>query len=80
MSAPLWILAAAIVLTLAARLLSATVDINLFSFHMFYRNRLVRCYLGASNPKLTELAARPFHLLNTALNLTSSKRLGCQER
>ncbi len=25
------------------------VDINQFSMHMFYRNRLVRCYLGASN-------------------------------
>ncbi len=24
------------------------VDINLFSFHNFYRNRLTRCYLGAS--------------------------------
>jgi len=27
------------------------VDINLFSMHQFYRNRLTRCYLGASNPK-----------------------------
>jgi hypothetical protein len=27
------------------------VDINLFSMHLFYRNRLVRCYLGASNEK-----------------------------
>lgn len=25
------------------------VDINLFSFHRFYANRLARCYLGASN-------------------------------
>ena len=25
------------------------VDINLFSMHQFYRNRLTRCYLGASN-------------------------------
>lgn len=25
------------------------VDINEFSFHAFYRNRLARCYLGASN-------------------------------
>ena len=28
--------------------LSWRVDINEFSMHMFYRNRLVRCYLGAS--------------------------------
>jgi len=26
------------------------VDINEFSMHAFYRNRLTRCYLGASNP------------------------------
>lgn len=31
-------------------LLSWRVDINLFSMHMMYRNRLTRCYLGASNP------------------------------
>ncbi len=30
-------------------LMSWRVDINQFSMHMFYRNRLVRCYLGASN-------------------------------
>lgn len=93
---PEWIAGAALLLTLIALVLSLTVDINLFSFHMFYRNRLVRCFLGASNPKrselpfigfdprdnpkLAELAARPYHLINTALNLTSSKRLGWQER
>ena len=27
------------------------VDVNQFSMHSYYRNRLVRCYLGASNPK-----------------------------
>jgi hypothetical protein len=30
--------------------LAFRVDINLFSMHQFYRNRLTRCYLGASNP------------------------------
>ncbi|HKV82723.1 MAG TPA: patatin-like phospholipase family protein [Candidatus Sulfotelmatobacter sp.] len=30
--------------------LSWRVDVNEFSLHHFYRNRLVRCYLGASNP------------------------------
>ncbi len=34
----------------AAVLLSWRVDINQFSVHMLYRNRLVRCYLGASVP------------------------------
>lgn len=34
----------------AAVLLSWRVDINLFSMNLLYRNRLVRCYLGASRP------------------------------
>jgi hypothetical protein len=29
------------------------VDINEFSLHGFYRNRLARCYLGGNNPKRT---------------------------
>ena len=33
-----------------AALLAWRVDINMFSMHQFYRNRLARCYLGASNP------------------------------
>ena len=32
-------------------LLGARLDINRFSMHSFYRNRLTRCYLGASNKK-----------------------------
>ncbi|SEM66632.1 Patatin-like phospholipase [Syntrophus gentianae] len=36
---------------LAALLLSWRVNINLFSLHHFYRNRLSRCYLGATNTK-----------------------------
>ncbi len=85
------LLLSALILLLIWRL-----DINLFSFHMFYRNRLVRCYLGASNPqrdahpftgldpddnvKLTELPRRPFHILNTAINLTKVNNLAWQER
>jgi Patatin-like phospholipase len=38
----------------AAAFLSWRVDINAFSTHMLYRNRLVRCYLGASVPKRRE--------------------------
>lgn len=36
------------VLLFCAWLLAIRVDINEFSLHQFYRNRLVRCYLGAS--------------------------------
>jgi hypothetical protein len=43
-----WLLAATPTLALLAFLLSCRVDINEFSMHHFYKNRLVRCYLGAS--------------------------------
>jgi hypothetical protein len=36
---------------LFALLLGFRLDINEFSMHSFYRNRLTRCYLGASNKK-----------------------------
>jgi len=45
------LLATGIGLMLASFLLSWRVDVNDFSMHHFYRNRLVRCYLGASNPR-----------------------------
>ena len=46
-------LGAGIILAIASLLLSRRVDVNDFSLHHFYRNRLLRCYLGASNPKRT---------------------------
>ncbi len=79
----------------ASVVLAFTVDINFFSYHLFYRNRLARCYLGASRwatgdwrpSRITNLdpdddvrmkdlapegrpAQRPYHIVNTALNLT----------
>ena len=42
---PLLMLAACLTVTI---LLAARVDINEFSLNAFYRNRLVRCYLGAT--------------------------------
>ena len=39
----------ALVAFLAALLLSWRVNINVFSLHHFYRNRLARCYLGATS-------------------------------
>lgn len=38
-----------LVCLMAALMLSARIDINEFSMHNFYENRLVRCYLGAAN-------------------------------
>jgi hypothetical protein len=49
----LYLLLAGIILAIASLLLSRRVDVNDFSLHHFYRNRLVRCYLGASNPNRT---------------------------
>jgi hypothetical protein len=63
LSAPYWkiqwagssleLLGAGIILAFASLMLSRRVDVNDFSLHHFYRNRLVRCYLGASNPNRT---------------------------
>jgi len=84
------------------------VDINKFSLHNMYKNRLVRCYLGASN-RLTRneqpftglddaddfpmkdlgrhigagdgpTIQRPFHIINTTLNITQGSNLAWQER
>ena len=43
--------------TLLAYVVSRRVDLNEFSLHALYRNRLVRCYLGASNERRS---AHPF--------------------
>ncbi len=46
-------------LILLALLVAWRVDINLFSMNLLYRNRLVRCYLGASRPDSSRFA-NPF--------------------
>ena len=46
-----WLAGLGAIFFLAGLALSWRVDVNDFSLHHFYRNRLVRCYLGASNPK-----------------------------
>ena len=46
---PLWILGGMAGCMAVALLLSWRVSINDFSMYNFYRNRLTRCYLGASN-------------------------------
>jgi hypothetical protein len=52
-----------------AIVLSWRVDVNVFGFNMFYRNRIERCYMGASN-----LGRRPHPL--TGLDPTDAPRLG----
>jgi hypothetical protein len=52
------LLAAIVALAGSAFILSSRIDINDFSLHHFYRNRLVRCYLGAS--RLDRRKPQPF--------------------
>ncbi|MFI4999648.1 MAG: hypothetical protein ACHQK9_07190 [Reyranellales bacterium] len=82
---------------------SHTVNVNRFSLHSLYRNRLIRAYLGASThprnpdpftkfdladngymkglwPAKIEGGWQPFHVINMALNIVSTKRLAWQER
>lgn len=101
-------LAIAIVVTWIA---SARININRFSLHAIYRNRLTRAFLGASrsvrnpdafsgfdaedNPAMAALWPRkpdgkwpirdakdwrPFHVINIALNIVSTRHLSWQER
>ena len=91
---------------------SCKVNINRFSLHALYRNRLIRAFLGAShidhrkpNPftgfdELDNIAVwqlwplkendkwpavrgkdwQPYHVVNMALNIVSTKKLAWQER
>ena len=51
------VLALLLGLYVVSRFLGWRVDVNEFSMHNAYRNRLVRCYLGATNPRRN---ANPF--------------------
>lgn len=89
----------------AALAASRYININKFSLHAMYRDRLIRAYLGASNPEryqdsdsarsgpnrftgfaqsdnmpICTLARRPFHVVNTCLNLVAGDRLAWQQR
>jgi hypothetical protein len=53
-----WLLALPFVLLAVAFVLSWRVDVNEFSMHHFYKNRLVRCYLGASRDERISASER----------------------
>ena len=99
----LWIDSALIVLLIAgAFIVSFWVNVNRFSLHALYRNRLQRAFIGSAraqehkpdpftgfdpedNPRMAELAPRTgesrlFHVINTTLNVVSSKNPAWQER
>ena len=73
------------------------VNINKFSLHAAYRDRLIRAYLGASKEKRSSdnftnfdekdnfqlhriKGQKPFHIINTTLNLLNGKDLAWQNR
>ncbi len=91
-----WIAALAVVLALVSALFAGFININRFSLHALYRNRIVRAYLGASNADrspnvftgfdpndnqhMCSLRTKPFHTVNIALNLVGGKELAWQQR
>jgi hypothetical protein len=115
-SAQIRLLLAFVTVLFVALISSANININRFSMHALYRNRVIRTFLGASNKdrrpnpftdfarddnpcmdtlwpgprqakageEKTPAGARswhPFHIVNIALNVTSSERhLEWQER
>jgi hypothetical protein len=101
-----WSLTYVFLAFVAAALAAARyININKFSLHAMYRDRLIRAYLGASNPEryrcssssrngpnqftgfaqsdnfpMSQLARRPFHVVNVCLNLVAGDRLAWQQR
>ena len=83
-------------LVVIALFLAWRVNINLFSLHHFYRYRLTRAYLGATNPQrhahaftgfdkdddltLSTLTQRPYPIINTAINFVGGGELAWQDR
>jgi hypothetical protein len=47
----LWLIIGLVITGAIAWIASRSVNVNRFSLHALYRNRLIRCYLGASNEK-----------------------------
>jgi hypothetical protein len=109
-SAVLWLLVGLVAAVVISVLASWCININRFSLHALYRNRLIRAFLGASHARdrhpdqftdfdeadnlgMRELwppkrlweqsrgkGWQPFHVINIALNIVSTRRLAWQER
>jgi len=70
------LLACAVVFALVAALFGWRLDINEFSMQSFYRNRLSRCYLGATTP---ERSPNPFtgFDMRSSINVTNPRGRRC---
>jgi len=96
-----WLIPVFVLVLFICVLLSYRVDLNEFSMNLMYRNRLVRCYLGASheerkpnpfsgfdcgddlllsNLRSSKSYSGPLPILNSTLNLVSTRDLAWQER
>jgi hypothetical protein len=97
-----WFIAGFIIFAVIGAGASLCININRFSLHSIYRNRLIRAFLGTrsdrhpdpfidfdsnDNPRMHELWSsveagnwRPFHVINIALNVVTTKQLAWQER
>lgn len=77
-------------------ILGRFINTNRFSLHYYWRNRLMRAYLGASRKRATknkftdfdgddnvqmyELKQKPLHVVNVTLNLAGGDKLEWQDR
>ena len=97
-----WFIAGFVIFAVIGAGTSKCININRFSLHSLYRNRLIRAFLGAhsdrhpdpfidfdpgDNPRMQQLWSpvaadnwRPFHIINIALNIVTTKQLAWQER
>lgn len=60
-TSPLALLLFAVVALLIAGVMARFINVNRFSLHAMYRNRLIRAYLGASRPSCAEQATSAAH-------------------
>ena len=65
--------------TLAFWFFGWRVDVNEFSLHGFYRNRLARCYLGGTNPKRTPDPFTGFDDHTETANATNTSGIALSE-
>jgi Patatin-like phospholipase len=78
-----WLMAGPVTFLTLAFLMSCRVDVNDFSMHHFYKNRLVRCYFGASRDRRTDIPHRcpdPFTGFDSAddLDITDLRVAPCR--
>jgi hypothetical protein len=91
-----FLIVATLLLWVTGGVMGWCINSNRFSYHYYWRNRIIRAYLGAShtdrkpniftgfdkhdNIPMHELRQKPLHIINIALNLVGGDNLAWQER